>query len=246
MLKLNIIAKVTEPTEWVNSMVAVESKHTGKLRVCIDPQHLNKAILRPHYPMRKLEDILPRLSRAKYFTKLDARSGYWAIKLSNQPSFLTTFNTPFGRYRYLRLAFGLKSSQDEFQRKIDECLEGLPGVVAIVDDILVYERTREEHDQNLCNVIKRSLEKGIRFNEDKLVVGVQQVEYFGHILTAQGVKASPNKVSAVRNMDPPTNRSELETFLGMINYLSKFCPNLAELTSPLRRLLAKDVEFAWD
>ena len=246
MLKLNIIARVTEPTEWVNSMVAVESKHTGKLRVCLDPQHLNKAILRPHYPMRTLEDILPRLSGAKYFTKLDARSGYWAIKLSNQSSFLTTFNTPFGRYRYLRLAFGLKSSQDEFQRKIDECLEGLSGVVAIVDDTLVYGRTREEHDQNLCNVIKRSLEKGIRFNEDKLVVGVQQVEYFGHILTAQGVKASPNKVSAVRNMDPPTNRSELETFLGMINYLSKFCPNLAELTSPLRRLLAKDVEFAWD
>ena len=240
MLKLNIIAKVTEPTEWVNSMVAVESKHTFKIRLCLDPQHLNKAILRPHYPMRTPEDILTRLSGAKYFTKLDARSGYWAIKLSNQSSFLTTFNTPFGRYRYLILAFGLKSSQDEFQRKIDECLEGLPGVVAIVDDILVYGRTREGDDQNLCNVIKRSLEKGIRFNEDKLVVGVQQVEYFGHILTAQGVKASPNKVSAVRNMDPPTNRSELETFLGMINYLSKFCPNLAEFTSPLRRLLAKD------
>ena len=159
MLKLNIIAKVTEPTEWVNSMAAVESKQTGKLRVRLDPQHLNKAILRPHFPMKTLEDILPRLSGAKYFTKLDARYGYWAIKLSNQSSFLTTFNTPFGRYRYLRLAFGLKSSQDEFQRKIDECLEGLPGIVAIVDGILVYGRTREEHDQNLCSVIKLSLEK---------------------------------------------------------------------------------------
>ena len=81
MLKLNIIAKVIEPTEWVNSMVAVESKHTGKLRVCLDPQHLNKAILRLHYPMRTLEHILPRLSGAKYFTKPDARSRYWAIKL---------------------------------------------------------------------------------------------------------------------------------------------------------------------
>ena len=78
-------------------------------------------------------------------------------------------------------------------------------------------------------------------------VGVKQVEeYFGDILTAQGVKASPNKVSAVTNMDPPTNRSELETFFGMMHYLSKFCPNLAEVTSPLRKLLAKDVEFAWD
>ena len=150
MLKLNIIAKVNKPIEWVNSMVAVEIKHTGKLRVCLDPQHLNKVILRLHYPMRTLEDILPRLSGAKYFTKLDARSRYWAIKLSNQSSFLTTFNTPFRQYSYLRLALGLKSSQDELQRKIDECLEGLPDVAAIVDDILVYGKMREEHDQNLC------------------------------------------------------------------------------------------------
>ena len=118
--------------------------------------------------MRTLEDILHCLSGAKYFTKLDARSRYWAIKLSKQSSFLTTFNMPFGRYRYLRLSFGLKSSQDDFQRKINECLEGLPGVVAIIDDILIYGRTREEHDQNLCNVIKCSLENGIRFNEDSV------------------------------------------------------------------------------
>ena len=173
-------------------MVAVESKQTGKLQVCLDPQHLNKAILHLHYPMRTLEDILPHLSGVKYFMKLDARSGYWAIKLSNQSSFLTTFNMPFGRYSYLRLVFGLKSSQDEFQRKIDECLEGLPGVVAIIDNILAYGKTCEENDQNLCKIIKCSLEKGIRFIEDTLVVGVQQVKYFGHILTAQGVKALPN------------------------------------------------------
>ena len=106
--------------------------------------------------------------------------------MQKESSLLTTFNTPFGRYRYLRLPFGLRSSQDEFQTKIDECFENLSGVIAIVDDILVYGHTREEHDQNLRNVIERALAKGIRFNEDKLVVGVSEVEYFGNVLSSEG------------------------------------------------------------
>ena len=88
---------------------------------------------------------------------------------------------PFGRYCYLRLLFGLRSSQDEFQPKYDESFENLPGVKATVDDILVYGHTREKHDLNLCNVIERALAKGIRFNEDQLVVGVSEVEYFGNV-----------------------------------------------------------------
>ncbi|MCG7876694.1 MAG: RNase H-like domain-containing protein [Candidatus Thiodiazotropha endolucinida] len=246
MLQKEIIAPVSSPTQWVNSLVTVENKQSGKLRLCLDPQQLNKAIQRPHYPMRTLEDILPQLSGAKYFSKIDARSGYWAIKLERKSSYLTTFNTPFGRYRFLRLPFGLRCSQDQFQCKVDECFEGLLGVAAIVDDILVYGRTREEHDQRLRKVMERALEKGIRFNEDKLVVGVSEIEYFGNILSDSGMKPSQNKVSAILNMDPPTCRSELETFLGMVTYLSRFCENLAEITSPLRKLLENNVLFSWD
>jgi len=168
MEKANIITKVSTPTEWVNSLVVVEKPLSNKLRICLDPKDPNKAILRPHYPMRKLEDLLPELTGAKYFTKLDARSGYWAIRLSEDSSYLTTFNTPFGRFRFCRLPFGLKSSQDEFQRKIYECYESLQGVVAIVDDILVYGHTREEHDQNLRSVLNRSKEKGVRLNKETL------------------------------------------------------------------------------
>jgi hypothetical protein len=88
---------------------------------------------------------------------------------------LTTFNTPFGRYRFCRLPFGLKSSQDEFQHKIDESFEGLSGIVAIVDDILVLGCTQEEHDNNLRAVLERSREKGVKLNEDKLEVGVSEL-----------------------------------------------------------------------
>lgn len=104
MESIGVICKVTEPTEWVNSMVVVE-KGQGKLRICLDPTDLNKCIQRPHYHMRTLEDVLPSLSGARYFTKLDARSGYWAISLDHESSLMTCFNTEFGRYMYLRLPF---------------------------------------------------------------------------------------------------------------------------------------------
>lgn len=97
MEESDIICKVDSPTPWVNSLVVVE-KPNHKLRVCLDPKDLNVAIQRPHYPMKTLEDVLPQLSGAMYFTKLDVRSGYWAISLTEQSSYLTTFNTPYGRY----------------------------------------------------------------------------------------------------------------------------------------------------
>ena len=198
--------------------------------------------------MKTLEDALPHLSNAIFFTKVDARSGYWNIKLADKSSYLTTFNTPFGtcRCRYLRLPFGLKSSQDEFQRKIDESFEGLSGVVALVDDISVYSKSREEHDKHLSQVLRRSRERGVKLNRDKLEVGVTQVKYFGHMLTSEGVRPDPDKVSAIESMKPPKDKSQLETFLGMVTYLAKCAQNLSEITSPLRMLLTKDTLFSWD
>lgn len=245
MEKIGVIEKVSKPTEWVNSMVLVE-KSQSKLRVCLDPTDLNKCIKRPYYPMRTLDDVLPSLNDSKFFTKLDARSGYWAIKLSEESSYLTCFNTIFGRYRYLRLPFGLCMSGDEFIMKMDECFEGLEGVVTIVDDILVHGRTRAEHDKNLRAVLDRAFQRGLRFNEEKLEVGVTEVQYFGHLLTSEGLKPSPDKISAIRDMPPPTNKTELLSFMGMINYLSRYAQNLSEITSPLRDLLQKNVEFSWE
>ena len=135
---------------------------------------------------------------------------------------LTTFNTPFGRYRYLRLPMGIRSSQDLFQRKVDETFESLPGVTSICDDVLVFGRTRTEHDRNLRNVLEKSRETGLRFNPDKIQIGLTSVKYYGHVISSDGLKPSPDKLSAILNMPNPTNRAELETLLDMITYLTKF------------------------
>ncbi|KAL0194540.1 hypothetical protein M9458_008112, partial [Cirrhinus mrigala] len=242
----NIIVKVTEPTEWVNALVVVEKPKSQKLRVCLDPRDLNKAIQRPHYPLPTLEEVTTKLTGAQYFSVLDARSGYWAIKLSTESSMLTTFNTPFGRYRFLRLPFGINSAQDEFQRRVNETYEGLKGVAAIVDDILVYGRDKEEHDTNLRAMLQRTRERGLKLNPDKCRVGVQEVSYFGHRLSGEGISPDPQKVKAIQEMQPPQSKPELETILGMVNYLARFTPHLSEVNAPLRQLLKQDCEFIWD
>ena len=114
-----IVAKVTEPTEWVYALVCVE-KPNGNLRVCIDPKALNDCIQRPYYPMRTIDDIIAKLTGAKFFSVLDATRGYSSCQLTEESSRLRTFATPFGRFPYLRLPMGLKSSQDIYNREMDE------------------------------------------------------------------------------------------------------------------------------
>ncbi|KAK7912921.1 hypothetical protein WMY93_013132 [Mugilogobius chulae] len=246
MERNGIITKVNEPTEWVNGLVVAEKRNTGRLRVCLDPRDLNKAIKRPYYPLPTLDDITPKLAGAQYFSVLDARSGYWNIQLTHESSLLTTFNTIFGRYRFLRLPFGIISAQDIFQRKIDETYSGLNGVVAIVDDILVFGRTKEEHDANLRAMLERTRERGVRLNPEKSVICATEVSYFGHRLTRDGIQPDPKKVQAIKDMAPPENKNELETILGMANYLSRFAPGLSEVNAPLRQLLKQETEFVWD
>ena len=100
MENIGVIKKVTEPARWVSSMIPV-SKSNGEIRVCLDLRELNQAIQRQHYPMPSIEDVTARMPNAKVFSKFDATSGYWQLKLTDESSLLTTFNTPFGRYKYV-------------------------------------------------------------------------------------------------------------------------------------------------
>ncbi|PFX16729.1 Uncharacterized protein K02A2.6 [Stylophora pistillata] len=132
MEELGVIVPVNEPADWVNSVVLSETVNNNgeitKLRVCLDPRGLNKCIKREHYHMRTVDDVITELHNAKYFTVIDTTKGYWHVALDKESSLLTTFNTPFGKYRFTRMPLGLKVSQDIFQRELDSSLEGLTGV----------------------------------------------------------------------------------------------------------------------
>ena len=214
--------------------------------MCLDPRALNHAVKREHYPLLRLEHLALMLSGAKYFSALDAMSGYWQIKLDEESSLLTTFNTPFGRYRFTRIPFGIHSAQEVFRKTIDMAFEGFNGCKSIIDNMLVWESSKEDHEKSLRKVLEHSREVGIKWNAEKCFFRATHVRFFGHILSDKGVQPDPKKVAAIQEMEPPKNRQELETILGMVNYLAKFTPNLAETTAPKRNLLKKNSEFVWD
>ena len=233
MEKLGVIRKAEGPTEWVSSLVVVE-KPNGKVRLCLDPRDLNKAIQREHYPMKAVEEVAAELSDAKVFSVLDATSGFWHIKLDEKSSELLTFNTPFGRYQYLRMPFGINSAPEIFQKRMTQAFEDLSGVKTIADDILVWGRSEAEHNHRLEQVLEQSRKVGLKLNRSKMKIMTAEVPCIGHVLTSNALKPDPKKVHAVEGMPSPEDKPALLRFLGMVNYMSKFIPSLADLTQLLR------------
>ena len=136
--------------------------------------------------------------------------------LDDDSSLLTTFNSPFGRYRFKRLPFGLKVSQDIFQEKMDMILEQCPGTLGIADDIAVFGKNKQEHDANLHQLMKISRKYGLVFNPDKCDIGIQRIKFFGCYYDESGVHPDPEKVTDIHNLPPPTTVTELQQFLGIV------------------------------
>ena len=244
MERLEVIERIQEPTDWVDSMVTV-IKPNGKLRICIDPRDLNKAIRHEYCPMRTIEEISARMPNAKYFSVLDASSGFWQVKLDHESAKLCTFNTPFGQYMFKRLLFGISSAQDVFQSIMSEMFEDIEGVEVVIDDLLIWGTTEEEHDARLEKVLQRAQQQNLKLNKDKSQIKLKEIKYIGHILSEDGIKPDPKKVTAVTEMKPPTTKEELQRFLGMTTYLSKFISNYSTTSAPLRMLLEKNTEWHW-
>ena len=218
-----IIAPVQRPTPWISSMVIVRKKN-GTLRICLDPKDLNRAIRREHYPLPTIEDVATRLHGAKVFTVLDVSKGFWHVELDEPSSFLTTFHTPFGRYRWKRMPFGISSAPEVFQRRMHELIEGLQGMEVIADDFLTvgFGETQEEavrdHDQNLAAFLQRCTDRGIKLNSEKVKLRSREVPFIGHIATDKGLCVDSAKVRAIVEMPPPTDVAGVQRLLGMVQY----------------------------
>ena len=243
MCKLGVITPQNEPTEWVSNMVAAKKKN-GDIRICIDPKDLNRALMRPHHPMRTIEDVVARMPGAKFFSTLDAKSSFWQICLDKESSLKTTFCTPYGRFKFLRLPFGIKSASEVYQRAMEQLFAGFPCAI-VVDDILVWGSTIEEHDTNLRQVLERCQKINMKLNMSKCHFRVDSVKYVGHEITSEGLKPDSEKVKAIKDMPAPSDQAGVQRILGVLNYLHKFIKHMSSKTAPLRELLHKDVAFIW-
>lgn len=243
--RLEIIEKINEPTDWVHPLVVVK-KPNGKLRICLDPKELNKVIKREYFQMPTIDDMLAELSGATVFSILDANMGFYQIQLDAESSRLCTFATPFGRYIFKRLPFGISSSPEIFYKNFKQIFDDIPGNVCYIDDLLVYGKDKHEHDVNLRRVLERAREANIKFNKNKCKFNVSEVKFVGHIITNNGVKIDNDKIESILKIPIPRNKKEVEKFLGLVTYVSKFLPGLSEKTTKLRELLNKKVLFVWD
>lgn len=239
-----IISKVEHPKSFVSNLVIIEKKDSS-LRICLDPKYLNNVLLREYHLIPTLEEIVPKLTNKKYFSVLDLSEGFYNIKLDENSSELCTFNSPFGCYKFNRLPFGLSVAPEIFQKYNENAFGDIPGVIIYCDDMLICAETESEHDAILTKVFERAKLCNVRFNKNKFQYKLQQVKYFGHIFSADGMKIDPDRVEAIVSMKSPNNKKELQIFLGMINYLRQFVPNLANIASPLQLLLKKNVDWLW-
>ena len=242
---LDVIRRVDEPTDWCAPMVVVPKPCSERVRICVDLSRLNESVRRELHPLPSVDQVLGQLKGAKVFSKLDANSGFWQAELDEESQLLTTFMTPFGRFCFKRLPFGISSAPEYFQKQMQKILSGLEGVVCEMDDILVFGEDQKQHDRRLLAVLRRLEKAGVTLNADKCVFSVRSVKFVGHIVGENGIGADPLKVKAIVDMDPPTNVSELRRFLGMVNQLSKFTLDLAETTKPMRDLLSKGNQWLW-
>ena len=244
MEKQGVISKISEPTEWCSGMVIVP-KANGKVRICVDLTRLNNSVCRKRHPLPAVDQTLAQLAGAKVFSKLDANSGFWQIPLSPESIPLTTFITPYGRYCFNRLPFGITSAPEHFQRRMSEVLGDLEGVVGMVDDVLVHGRSQEEHDERLFKVLERLQREGLTLNKEKCKFSRSQVSFLGQVVNESGITPDPSKVAAIQNVRVPTGVGDVRRFLGTINQMSKFAPNLSDVTKPLRDLLVKGNQWVW-
>ena len=159
---------------------------------------------------------------------------------------MMTIITPFGRYRYLRMPFGINSATEVFQDGFEEIFGDIEGVDIYIDDVRIKAKNQVEHNVRLEQVLERAEQRNVKFKLDKCKISSNEVKYMGHIFTEQGIKLDADRVKSIVDMKPPKDKKELETFLGMITYVSRFIPSLATKNAVLRELTKKNVQWNWD
>ena len=252
LLEQGVIAPVDYPTEWCHQIVAV-AKHTessttagSQVRLTVDLTRLNKYVRRGAHPVCTPQDAVSSIGTgARYFTKLDARSGYFQVPLDRRDQDLTCFITPWGRYRMLRLPQGLSVSGDEYNRRGDQALAGIPRTCKIVDDVLAHDSDYSEHLRHVIHILTRCDTAGITLNPSKLVFAEPSVNYCGYEVTSAGYTADQRKVKAIAEFPTPENITDLRSFLGLVNQLGSFSSDTAAAAEPLRDLLRPNYTWAW-
>ncbi|XP_064464481.1 uncharacterized protein K02A2.6-like [Ornithodoros turicata] len=242
----NGVQQPVEVSEWATPIVVVP-KPNGAVRVCGDfSVTVNPQLAITQYPLPRPEELLAVLNGGQKFTKLDLSEAYLQMELDEEAKKLLVINTHQGLFQFNRMmSFGIASAPAVFQRTMEQVIAGLSSVACYLDDIIVTGRNDAEHLTNLDKVFTRPQEFGFTLKREKCAFLQPQVEYLGHVVDAEGFRPSPKKVSTILNMPPPTQVSELRSFLGMVQHCGKYLKSLSYVCAPMNDLLKKGMAWKW-
>ena len=245
MLESGVIRRSKSP--WCSPVVLVDKKNNSKKRFCIDFRKLNEKTKTEKFPIPRIDEALDALSGSQYFSSLDFNNAYWQLPLHKDSMEKTAFSTTSGHYEFLKLPFGLKNAVAAFSSTISHVLGRLKWTSCFVylDDIVVFGRTFEEHNQRLREVLQCVCEAGFMLNPKKCFFGMHEINYLGHIVNKDGVRPGEEKSLRIKQAKRPTNVRQMRSFLGMCNYFRRFIPDYGNLTAPLNELIKKSIKWVW-
>lgn len=239
-----IITKIAS-SQWATPIVPV-IKPNGDVRICGDFKvTVNPALNIEQYTMPKMEDMMATLEQGKSYSKIDLRQAYLQLPLDEASRIVTTINTSKGLYTYNRLPFGIASSPAIWQRTMDTILQGIPGVQCNQDDMIITGKTEDEHYKNLHSVLTKLKEYGLKANLEKCKFFQDEVIFCGIKITHEGLHKTDEKIRAILDAPSPKTKSQLRSFLGMVNYYHKWLHNIAPVAKPLYDQLQNHKTFNW-
>jgi hypothetical protein len=231
---------------WGAPVLFVEKKDRTQ-QMCVDYRSLNEVTIKNKYPLPRIEDLFDQMKGASVFSKIDLRSGYHQLKIRESDVPKTTFRTRYGLYEYIVMSFGLTNAPAYFMYLMNKVfMEYLDQfVVVFIDDILIFSKTEEKHEKHLRMVLGKLRSNQLYAKFSKYEFWLIEVAFLGHVISAGGVSVDPSKVNDVLNLMPPTNASEIWSFLGLACYYCRFIKDFSKIAKPMTRLLEKNKDFDW-
>ncbi|KAL8103645.1 hypothetical protein AgCh_028007 [Apium graveolens] len=229
---------------WGTPMLFVKKKD-GSMRLCIDYREFNKVTIRNRFPLPHIDDLFDQLQGAKYFSKIDLRSDYDQLRVREEDIPKTSFHTRYGHYEFLMISFGLTIAPALFMDLVNLVFHDYLDkfVVVFIDDILIYSRSREEHEEHLRTVLYILGEKKLFAKFSKCEFWLEEVAFLGHILSGRGIELDSAKVEAITNWPRPNNETEVRSFLGLAGYYRHFVEGFSSIAYQLTQLMRKGVKF---
>jgi hypothetical protein len=222
-------------------------KKDGTLRPCIDYRQLNKVTIKNKYPLPKIDDLFDQLGGASIFSKIDLRSGYHQVRIKGEDIHKTAFRTRYGHYEFVVVPFGLTNAPTTFMCLVNNVLNKFLDkfVLAFIDDILIYSKNREEHEEHLRLVLQVLREHRLYAKLNKCDFFQKQIHYLGHVLSKEGVAVDPNKIRSIMEWSTLKDVSDIRTFMGLTRYYRRFIKGFFKIGCPITALQKKGTKFPW-